>query len=125
MDGDYITFWELIEIESVYGCVVYLISGILLFFMLRKIITKKYKRVLLILLQTCITIILSVFVALLCSQIVFKIYDFIMDITGAVIFYIIYLPALFTELITIPGFYFVLRMIKKHRQDKQDKMKTI
>ena len=102
MDEKYISGLELIWIQFLLGSVVYLVGSIVFFFVLRKVGISKYKKIMLLLSQFCISVILSF--------VIWGIWTLNIDI---MIFEFINLPALIAECVTIPIMLYVLRWLKK------------
>ena len=94
MDEQYISIWELISLQLFLGSIIYIVGCIVLFFVLRKEVNRKYKIALLLLVQFCISVLLSL--------IIWQSWD-IMALE------FINLPALFSEFVTIPICYFILK----------------
>jgi hypothetical protein len=102
MDEQYISIWELILLQLFLGSIIYIVGSIILFFVLRKMVSRKYKIVLLLLIQFWISVLLSI--------IIWKFWIINIDIMT---FEFVNLPALFSELITVPIYYFFLKKTKK------------
>ena len=51
MDEQYISIWELISLQLFLGSIIYIVGCIVLFFVLRKEVNRKYKIALLLLVQ--------------------------------------------------------------------------
>jgi hypothetical protein len=102
MIEQHISGLELILLQMFLGSIIYLFGCIVLFFVLRKMINRKYKMILFLLFQFCVSVILSLFI-----------WQFwVIDIDIMIIEFV-NLPALFAELITIPIFYFILKKTNK------------
>lgn len=101
MSEQNISIWEVLLLQLFLGSIIYIVGSIILFFVLRKVVSNKYKIVLLLLVQFGISVLLSL--------IIWKFWIINIDI---MIFEFINLPALFSELITIPIIYFILKKTK-------------
>jgi hypothetical protein len=96
MGEQYISIWELVLLQLFMGSITYLVGSIAFFFTLRKVVINKQKKIMLLLLQLCISVILSL-----------VIWQFwILDID--IMFLFISIPALIAECITILITLFVL-----------------
>lgn len=104
MNEQYISIWELILLQLFWGSIIYLVGSIVLFLVLRDMVNIKIV-LLLLLVQFCISVLLSL--------IIWKFWIINIDI---MIFEFVNLPALFSELTTIPIYYFVLK--KKYHKRK-------
>ena len=62
MDEQYISIWELISLQLFLGSIIYIVGCIVLFFVLRKEVNRKYKIALLLLVQFCISVLLSLII---------------------------------------------------------------
>ena len=62
MDEQYISIWELISLQLFLGSIIYIVSCIVLFFVLRKVENRKYKIALSLLVQFCISVLLSLII---------------------------------------------------------------
>ena len=62
MDQQYISIWELISLQLFLGSIIYIVGCIVLFFVLRKEVNRKYKIALLLLVQFCISVLLSLII---------------------------------------------------------------
>jgi hypothetical protein len=103
MDEQYISIWELILFQLFLGSITYLFGSIVFFFTLRKVLIKKYGIIMLLLLQFCISIVLSL-----------VIWQFwISDID--IMFLFISIPALIAECITIPVVLYVLKKLRRNK----------
>lgn len=100
MDEKYISGLELVLLQFLLGSVIYLVGSIVFFFILRKTVVNKYKKAILLLLQFCISFILS-----------FVIWFFWAIKIDIMIFEFVNLPALIAECITIPITLFVLKKL--------------
>ena len=98
MDEQYISIWELISLQLFLGSIIYIVGCIVLFFVLRKEVNRKYKIALLLLVQFCISVLLSL--------IIWQSWNIDIDIMALEF---INLPALFSEFVTIPICYFILK----------------
>ena len=98
MDEQYISIWELISLQLFLGSIIYIVSCIVLFFVLRKVENRKYKIALSLLVQFCISVLLSL--------IIWQSWNIDIDIMALEF---INLPALFSEFVTIPICYFILK----------------
>ena len=87
MDEQYISIWELISLQLFLGSIIYIVGCIVLFFVLRKEVNRKYKIALLLL-------------------IIWQSWNIDIDIMALEF---INLPALFSEFVTIPICYFILK----------------
>lgn len=94
----YISIWELISLQLFLGSIIYIVGCIVLFFVLRKEVNRKYKIALLLLVQFCISVLLSL--------IIWQSWNIDIDIMALEF---INLPALFSEFVTIPICYFILK----------------
>ena len=88
MDEQYISIWELISLQLFLGSIIYIVGCIVLFFVLRKEVNRKYK------------------IAVLLSLIIWQSWNIDIDIMALEF---INLPALFSEFVTIPICYFILK----------------
>lgn len=101
MDEQYVSIWELILLQLFMSSITYLVGSIVFFFTLRKVVINKSNRVILLLLQLCISVILSLVV-----------WQFwVLDID--IMYLFISIPALIAECITIPITLFVLKRLSK------------
>jgi hypothetical protein len=98
MDEQYISIWELISLQLFLGSIIYIVGCIVLFFVLRKVENRKYKIALSLLVQFCISVLLSL--------IIWQSWNIDIDIMALEF---INLPALFSEFVTIPICYFILK----------------
>jgi len=104
MEEQYVFIWEFVLLQLFLGSVIYLVGSIVFFFILRKVIINKNKKIILLLFQLCISVILSLFI--------WKYW--ILDID--IMFLFISIPALLAECITIPIMLFILnRLIKTNK----------
>ncbi len=101
MSEQNISIWEVLLLQLFLGSIIYIVGSIVLFFVLRKVVSYKYKIVSLLLVQLGISVLLSL--------IIWKSWIINIDI---MILEFINLPALFSELITIPIIYFILKETK-------------
>ena len=62
MDEQYISIWELISLQLFLGSIIYIVGCIVLFFVLRKVENRKYKIALSLLVQFCISVLLSLII---------------------------------------------------------------
>jgi len=62
MDEQYISIWELISLQLFLGSIIYIVGCIVLFFVLRKVVNRKYEIALLLLVQFCISVLLSLII---------------------------------------------------------------
>ena len=108
MNEQYISICELILLQLLLGSIIYIVGSVALFFVLRKTVNCKCKIFLLLLVQFCVSILLSL--------VIWKFWVINIDV---MIFEFINLPALFCELITIPICYFVLKKKKGHAPNRK------
>ena len=113
MDEQYISIWELISLQLFLGSIIYIVGCIVLFFVLRKEVNRKYKIALLLLVQFCISVLLSL--------IIWQSWNIDIDIMALEF---INLPALFSEFVTIPICYFILKN-GKNKENNDEKIMTI
>lgn len=101
MDEQYISIWELVSLQLFMGSITFLSGSVILFFTVRKTLINNYTKIILLLLQSCISIVLSL-----------VIWQFwILEIDTMFLF--ISIPALLAECITIPITLFVLKRLNK------------
>lgn len=112
MSEQHISIWEVLLLQLFLGSIIYIVGSIVLFFSLRKTVNRKYKIVLLLLVQFLMSVLLSL--------IIWKFWTLNFDI---MIFEFINLPALFSVLITIPICYFALKRNKKRLSRKTSDQK--
>jgi len=101
MDEQYISIWELVLLLLFMGSITYLVGSIVFFFTLRKTLINKYKKIILLLFQLCISVILSL--------VIWRFW--ILDID--IMFLFVSIPALIAECITIPITLFILKRLSK------------
>ena len=101
MSEQNISIWEVLLLQLFLGSIIYIVGSIVLFFVLRKVVSYQYKIVSLLLVQLGISVLLSL--------IIWKSWIINIDI---MILEFINLPALFSELIIIPIIYFILKKTK-------------
>jgi len=90
MNEQYISIWELVLLQLFMGSITYLIGSVVFFFTLRKRpLINTYKKIKLLVFQLCVSIILSL--------VIWQFWPLGIDIMYGVI----NIPAIFSELITI------------------------
>ena len=100
----FISFLELYLFLMYFGSLTYLLGTLILIFFTWKVKMKRYKRILLFVLQMIVSIIIT---------------PFMLPLSDIEEFGFILLPAFIAEVITIPIFYFILKKLHKTTLNNQ------
>ena len=105
----FISFLELYLFLMYFGSLTYLLGTLILIFFTWKVKMKRYKRILLFVLQMIVSIIIT---------------PFMLPLSDIEEFGFILLPAFIAEVITIPIFYFILKKLHKTTLNNQQSAAT-